>query len=496
MNLTDSLAGNAARQPHAPAVVHPDVMLDHARLELLARRLAAALRARGLGPGDRVALTVQRPVLHVIAMLALARLGVAQLPLGQDESASRAAELGRRLKLAALVSDMEPAAQVLPLLRLDPVWLEEERPEGELAAARGGGGTAPWLFASSSGTTGAPKLYAASHHDEAVRARRDLTVFDFRQGEPYLNLVDLHFAVGRRRVLHCLMAGGCVFLPRPRTPPGEILTLIERHKIGHVSGTPSHAHAMLAAVEGGAPPPRALRILRIGAAAVPQALREEVRRRLTPNLYINYGSNEGGTIAAADPEIQRRLPGTVGRPMPGLEVEIVDGEDRPVPTGACGRVRLRGEGVIRGYIDDPAATAEAFRGGWFYPGDLACFTPEGALMHHGRADDVIVFDGINIHPGEIEQVLLTHPAVAEAVAFALANQRYQHVPAAVVVLHGDAKPADLLRFCGERLGRRMPQRLTVLPALPRGPTGKVSRRALAEEMAAAVAAQGARARPT
>ncbi|MDF1584861.1 class I adenylate-forming enzyme family protein [Marinimicrococcus flavescens] len=487
MNVADHLTRHAAERPCAVAAIHRDRLVRYGELDTLVWRMAAALRTQGLGPGDRVGVTVRQPVLHLVAMLALARLGAVQMGLAASEPVERRRSLAGRLRLAAVLVDQNDAAQGAPALMLDPAWLKAGAVQVD-RSLRNEGGDGLLMIAGSSGTTGAGKLYAVSHSDELVRAARDATVFGWRPAERYLNLVDLHFAVGRRRVLHCLVAGGCVFLPPGEITWSEIAEAIDRHAVTHVSCTPVHATAMLEHLPSEQPRFPDLRVLRVGAAAVPEALRAQIRRRLTPNLYINYGSNEGGTIAGADPALQRLVPGTVGRPMAGLEVEVVDADGRPLPAGETGQVRLRGPGVIREYLDDPEATALAFRDGWFHPGDLACFTAEGALLHHGRADDVMVFDGINIHPGEIEQVLLEHEAVVEAAAFGLASQRHQHVPAAAVVLRRPVGMEVLIRFCRERLGVRAPRRLFSVESLPRNATGKILRREIAVRLGGAARA--------
>jgi acyl-CoA synthetase (AMP-forming)/AMP-acid ligase II len=167
-----------------------------------------------------------------------------------------------------------------------------------------------------------------------------------------------------------------------------------------------------------------LRELMLSTTFAPEALRREVRRRMTPNLAIAYGSNEAWYVTRADAAEQIRFPDTVGLPYDGVDIEIVDDRGQALPAGEVGLVRVRGSGFARGYIDDPEATAKAFRDGWYYPGDLGVLSPEGALFLKGRADDMINYDGVKIYPADIEAALLDHPAVAEVAAFPVIVEGY------------------------------------------------------------------------
>ncbi len=159
--------------------------------------------------------------------------------------------------------------------------------------------------------------------------------------------------------------------------------------------------------------------------------------------------------------------------------QVVDDQDAVLPVGNAGQLRLRSAGIIDQYIDDPAETARSFRNSWFYPRDSAEFTPRGTLIHHGRADDLIIFDGINIHPTEIENVLLKHPAVVEAAALPVQTTARGNVPFAAVVLRSPASESDLLSHCNSWLGLRSPVGVRQVEKLPRNAIGKVLKRDLA-----------------
>jgi len=219
----------------------------------------------------------------------------------------------------------------------------------------------------------------------------------------------------------------------------------------------------------------------------PEPLRRELRRRVTANLVICYGTNELWYIASADVATQLSFPEAAGYPVDDVEVEIVDDRDRPLPRGEVGLVRLRGSTLPAGYLDDPEATAKAFRSGWYYPGDLGVLAPEGVLFLKGRADDMINYDGIKIYPAEIEVALQRHPGVAEAAAFPVTIDGYRQLPVAAVVPRGGASAEALVAFCREQIGERAPVKIWLFDTLPKTATGKVLKRELATRLSRAVA---------
>ena len=166
----------------------------------------------------------------------------------------------------------------------------------------------------------------------------------------------------------------------------------------------------------------------------------------------------------------------------GLTLEVVDEHGTQRPALVSGEIRVSGPGVITSYIDNPEASAKSFRNGWFYPGDLGFMTAEGALVLQGRKDDMMIFDGINIYPAEIEGVLAAHPSVRETAAFSLRHERFQDVPVAAVTLTSEASEKALIEHCRNLLGIKHPKRVFVLEEFPRNPMGKILRRELAQHV--------------
>ena len=169
----------------------------------------------------------------------------------------------------------------------------------------------------------------------------------------------------------------------------------------------------------------------------------------------------------------RKVPGVVGQLLPDAQVEVVDEDHNPLPFGDVGRLRLTSTSTIDGYLDNLRETAAFFRDDWFYPGDLGELTPDGALIHYGRADDLMILNGFNIYPAEIENALLQHPAVVEAAAFPVKHQVKGDIPAAAVVTNAQVSEDELYAHCRSWLGAKSPVGIMGVDKLPRNAAGKV-----------------------
>lgn len=218
--------------------------------------------------------------------------------------------------------------------------------------------------------------------------------------------------------------------------------------ISYLATAPTHVTAMLDGLpQQSEPALPAVRVLTVASAMLPLATRKAILSRLTPNLHIGYASNEAGTITHATPADLALNPDTVGRAVETVALRIVDDLDRPLPAGAIGEVCVRSPLVSEHYIGDPAATDRAHRNGWFHMGDTGYLDADGYLFLRGRVDDRINFGGRKLYPIEIEEVLLAHPAVAEAVALAMPSARNQEVPVAAVVLRHPVAANELESHC-------------------------------------------------
>jgi acyl-CoA synthetase (AMP-forming)/AMP-acid ligase II len=231
--------------------------------------------------------------------------------------------------------------------------------------------------------------------------------------------------------------------------------------------------------------PRQLRVAMWGASPAPLHTLEAMARAFPHAAIVSaYGQTEmsGATTLLKGPDSTRKM-GSVGRPMLGVELRVVDADDRDVPIGEVGEVVYRGPNVMAGYHRQPDATWEAFAGNWFHSGDLARFDDEGYLWLVDRKKDLIVSGGENVYPAEVERVLLDHPAVAEAAVIGVPHPRWVETPVAFVVPSGPGKPGEgeLIAHCRRYLaGYKKPSAIVVVDELPRNAGGKVLKRRLRE----------------
>ncbi len=444
-------------------------------------RIATVLSRAGVEPGHVVCATFVDDLLHMACVHAIARIGASLHGLRSGDSPLARRRAAQAVRGAVLITDREDSDSAgLPVVLLDLAALSaagapvDERVRVESPEA-------PWLIITGSGTTGRSKRIPLHHQVSARRIRTRAAGMPMRPGERVMSLSAMDFSVTKQRSIEALALGAPTVLITPGR--GDELDQIRSADVLHV--TPLHARRLLAAIpDGEAPALRPGSRIVIASSTAPESLRATVRARLTPNLWIPYSANELGLMCVADPAAVARTPGTVGRPLPEVTLQIVDDDGRALPPGRVGLIRVRSPGLIPGYLDDPEATAAAFRDGWFHPGDMGAFTADGELIFRGRADDMMVFDGINIFPVEIEGALLEHPEVADAAAVTLASPEHGDVPFAAVILRdgATATPEQLRAWGRERLGMRAAQAVFVVDAFPRTPNGKILRRPLAERV--------------
>jgi acyl-CoA synthetase (AMP-forming)/AMP-acid ligase II len=278
-----------------------------------------------------------------------------------------------------------------------------------------------------------------------------------------------------------LGAGGAVIAPR-RFTPQRFWPQAREHGATWLSAGPT-LHQMILDRVGDGGPPGTLRFVRSCSSALAPALLERAEQTYQAPMLEAYGMTEASHQMTSNPlPPAGRVPTSVGVPT-GTEVRIVDQAGTPLPAGRAGEVVIRGPGVMSGYVSNPAATAEAFFGGWFRTGDRGVLR-DGYLYLEGRIKEMIIRGGENIAPAEIEQVLASHPAVRDAVCFGVPDAKYGELVGAAVTLRADVEPRDLIEHCrGQLAAFKVPAQIDMLEEIPRTPTGKVQRRRVGEFVA-------------
>ena len=493
LNLTDAIFSRAEQQPHAVAVIDPGRIVDYRTFSRAISLAARRFRQAGWKAGDTVGICLREdPTLFLVSSFALARMGAVQTTL----SASDAAVLRRArielLGVTGLVADDGAAAGGAGTVTVapDPGWLSSPGPAAVEDIREPGGGRLCFVR-ETSGTTAAPKVLGITHDQEDVHRRSVAGIFPHLPGERFLNFGGMRFFTALRRAISCLSDGGTLTLPPAGLATDQMLHWIDFHHVSHIFCVPVHLHQLLRDIGTTSPRLPSLRILHTGTAVLTASAVHEVRKRISPNLYISYGFSEAGPVVAATPAMLEDHPDCLGTLLPGVELELVDDEDRPVADGVPGHVRVRGPGVVTSYLGAVGPDqARTFRGGWFYPGDVALRNSAALIFHKGRSDEVMNFDGILVGPNEIESVLRQHPAVTDVAAFALPSLEHQDIPAAAIVSSQAVNADELGRFCTERLGIRSPRIFVQIDAIPRNAMGKILRSRLAESAIQRLREQG------
>lgn len=483
-NLTLDLIRWAGKTPDAPALLFRNSVLSYRQLDLTVWQLAQHLHDRGIRRRQVVALTIGNEILLAVTLLAIARLGAAGLSLPPSMGTLERLAVVRRAGANCLLTDDEAVTDAeLPRLRLTAdtaAWGVTRVDRGILDESPG----APWQIIRGSGTTGEPKLLPVTHAQAATRFLGQVESSAIIPGDRLAGLSSLEFSISKHRLGWALSAGASYALLDPAKPLADIARL----QVTLLGLSVMHAESLLGAPPGGALD--GVRGMWCAGSVVSNDLRSRMRAQFGDRLWVDYGSNEAGHLTLARPPEVFATPSTVGRCLPGVDLEIVDDNDRPLPIGEVGHIRVRGTGVIDGYLNDEAATRLAFRGGWYYLGDLGLMTADRQLIHRGRSDEMMIVNGINLYPEEIESVLRAYPGVADVAVVPLHNRANQDIPVCAVVAQAGCRPAEteMNAFVRERIGHRAPARIVVVDALPRNEQGKLDRNQLGRAVLAKIRA--------
>jgi long-chain acyl-CoA synthetase len=503
LNLASVLAHSARLTPDRIAITCGAEQLSYAELDAKASQVAAGLHAIGIRAGDHVALSCPNVPWFPIAYFGILKAGGAVVPLNvllkpreiayhlKDSGAKAvlAFEGSAELPIAAMCR--EAAAQagtphviVYPdgadSLMRDPAGFHPPRREPQ--------DTAVILY--TSGTTGHPKGAELTHGNMVSNAVtcHDMfkPAFDGGIGQNVtLITLPLFHSTAQTAQMNAALYGGFRLVLLPRFDPAAVLDAFAREQVGLWIGVPTmywalldHARASGADVTGAA---ASLRLCASGGAPMPVELLRAFEQTFSVRVLEGYGLSETAPVVAFNQLQRPSKPGTVGLPVFGVEVRCVDEHDHALPPGEPGEVIVRGPNVMKGYYGRPDATAEVMRGGWFRTGDIGQFDDEGYLAIVDRKKDMILRGGFNVYPREIEEVLMTHPAVALCAVIGVPDPRLGEEIKSVVVRRPGATvtDAELIAWAREQMAPfKYPRIVEFRDSLPLSATGKILKREL------------------
>ncbi|MFE1347569.1 long-chain fatty acid--CoA ligase [Streptomyces sp. NPDC058757] len=485
MNLADLLGRSAAEHGDRTAVELGTTRLSYAELDATVGRVAALLDARGVRPGDRIGVMLPNltefPALYYGAL----RAGAVVVPMNpllkSREIAHYLQDSGAKLLFVfdAVADEAAKGAEgcdtvVVPVAPGALAGLLADHPDPVTASVGGGRDTAVILY--TSGTTGKPKGAELSHDNIARNTElcaRDL--FDLRPQDVVLGCLPLFHTFGQTCGMNTALSVGARLALLPRFEPRAALDALETSGVTVFLGVPTMFAALLAARHRApdAHDVSALRLCASGGSSLPVEVLHGFEKAFGSPVLEGYGLSETSPVVTFNHPDRPRKAGTVGTPLPGVEVRLDAVED------GVGEICVRGHNVMKGYWKRPDATAEALVDGWLHTGDLGRVDEDGYLSVVDRKKDLIIRGGYNVYPREIEEVLYEHPDVAEAAVVGVPHAELGEEVGAAVALHegATATPDELREYVRAQVAAyKYPRVVWLLGELPKGATGKILKR--------------------
>ncbi len=516
LSLAESLALRVKEDPRRPFVACREHRLSYGQVDSQADALAASLHELGIEAGDRIALTLPNWPEFIVSAFAAAKLGAVIVPLNPRFTPPELQYMLRHSESVAVITAenwegvdylarFEQFLGVLPDLQYvvsvgeEDLWYDDRIHQFEDLVSSGagreyprreGGADEPFAILYTSGTMGKPKGVALTHANLLANAVETAEAIGLREDDVVFGVNTLFNAFGIGTGMLGTMAAGASLVLHDGLDPTPALGVIEKEGVSVLHGVPTN---FILALQDPRLAERELGTLRTGIVAgapVSEELVQRIRSELLPGLRVGYGMTETGNMVAVNTEHDppAKQVTTVGRPLPGVEVRVLDVDGSVLPEESVGEVAVRGTGVMGGYYRQPGETAQVFTAdGFFLTGDLGMLDEEGYLHILGRRKELIIRAGFNVYPREVEDRLHAHPAVLDVAVVGLPDEVLGEVVCACVVpVEGAIVTGDEIRdFCREVLADyKVPDLVRFLDEFPLTGSGKVRRVELARMIAA------------
>jgi long-chain acyl-CoA synthetase len=499
-NLTVNLTTSAERHGERTAVRLEAQTLSFNALDELSAGMATLLRAHGVQAGDRVGLMLPNVPEFAVVYYGILRAGAIVVPMNvllkrrevayylEDSEAKLIVTWHEFANEAAQGAASSDAACIV----VGPDGLEPHLSAVDVSpdvAERSAADTAVILY--TSGTTGQPKGAELTHANLRCNVEVVTRLFDLSPASVVLGALPLFHSFGQTCALNAAIASGACLTLVPRFDPAKVLEVIERDRVTVFQGVPTMYATLMADPDRGRFDVSSLRVSISGGAAMPVELLRGFEKAFGCVILEGYGLSETSPAACFNHRHLKRKPGSVGTPIEGVEMKLVDDDGSEVPTGQVGEVAIRGHNVMRGYWRRPEATADVLSAdGWFRTGDLGRVDEDGYFFIVDRKKEMIIRGGYNVYPREVEEVLYEHPSVRECAVIGIPHAELgEEVGAAVVLKPGaEASEADLREFVkGQLAAYKYPRHVWLLDELPKTSTGKILKREIAAATAGSTA---------
>lgn len=473
-NINDILINQVKLNPDKLAIIDDIKQISFKQLHIMTQKCGSYLNSQGINQDDVIIHMFKDQILTVVSMFATARLGATMISVSTSITNSFLKQIIKSSNAKWIITDSE-IKEDINLKQIvynqnsyqnvslkTPIYISKPK--------------SPWQIIIGSGSTGKNKLIPVTHTQEIYRTQLWTPTLS---NDIVTSFSEITYSGVKRRILETIYAGAIYYIFNKnsniidsRVPNitilhtstffiERILNKLNQNEIDFFSK---------------------LKVLVLGGSKVSNNLIKRINESLTKNLYIRYATNEIGTICYGFGKDISLISGLVGKNLDGVNVEIVDKDLNKLSNGETGLIRIKSPGVIDGYLNDDEATKKAFKDGCFYPGDIGKFTEDGQLIHLGRADDMMIMNGINIYPSQIENEMLKHPEVLEAYSFPFKHDVHQDIPVCAVLVKENSNTSEksLLQYAFEYLGSYRPQLIVILDKTPRNQQGKVVRKELIE----------------
>ncbi|MFI6438039.1 long-chain fatty acid--CoA ligase [Streptomyces sp. NPDC050759] len=493
-NLAHNLIRTAAAHPDKAAIRLDDQVTDYRSLDEHSARAASWLTAQGVGPGDRVAILLPNIAQFAVLYYGILRSGAVAVPMNP---LMKAGEIGYNIEdcgaralltwgpsmaeanaaagqLGISCTDVTAPGFIAALAAAEPIPGVVDRSSDDAA-----------VILYTSGTTGRPKGAVLTHDNLRGNTETVSRLLALTGSDTVFGGLPFFHVFGQTCGLNAaVLVGACVTL-LPRFDAAATLSILVRDDVTVFEGVPTMFLALLAAAEAadGAAVGN-IRLSVTGGSAMPVEVLHRFEAAFGCPVAEGYGLSETSPVVTFGLIDGIRKPGSIGTPIDGVEVRLIDEQGKEVTQGQVGELVVRGPNVTPGYWNSPEANVAAFVDGWFRTGDLARCDDEGYYFIVDRKKDLIIRGGYNVYPREIEEVLYQHPAVAEAAVIGVPHEAYGEEVAAVVTLKpgAEATPDEMRQFAKDRVAPyKYPRIVRLAEQLPKGPTGKILKRALTLE---------------
>lgn len=496
LNLGMILRASAIERPLHPALKLGERSITYAELDRSACAVAGALRERGVAPGDKVALLLPNVPEFTIAYFGALYAGASVVPINVLAAAPEVEYFIRDSSARLLVAHplfAEPGQAGAQAAGVPCVvggggsgadTLEEMMATAPIDGPHPTGADDTAVVLYTSGTTGKPKGAELTHSNLFVNCAFVVPrlVPDAAGGEMVaIATLPLFHSFGQTVIQNATIAGGGTFTLLPRFTPQEAFEILERDSVTLFAGVPTMYFALLNHECEREYDLSSLRFCMTGGAPMPVEVMNAFEKKFDVKIQEGFGLSETSPVASFGMLDRARKAGSIGYPVWGVELCILDDSNRPLPDGERGEICIRGHNVMKGYLGRPDATKEAFAGGWFHTGDIGYRDDDGCYWIVDRKKDMILRGGFNVYPREVEEVLYAHPAIVEAAVVGVPHESHgEEVKAVVALGAGQQASADeIIAFCKERLAAyKYPRIVELIDALPKGPTGKILKREL------------------